>query len=180
MQSSIQRTQRLKTLGETYAVLRLKRYQSELIDLCKKEPDTRKIHWFYEERGNVGKTFISKYLVSNYNAIRFENAKSADIKFAYNGEPIVIFDFTRSQQDHINYEIIESIKNGIYFNSKYESGMRIFNSPHVIVFSNEGPDETKMSQDRWDIHYITQHDTEYIDILEEACKELDELVQFFQ
>ncbi len=58
--------------------------------------------------------------------------------------------------DHVNYEVIESVKNGIVYNTKYESEMRVYKIPHVIVFSNERPDETKLSHDRWDIIELLQ------------------------
>ena len=34
------------------------------------------------------------------NAFWVENYKSADLKYAYDGQPIVIFDLTRSMQEH--------------------------------------------------------------------------------
>ena len=125
-----------------------------LLSYIENTPDTCKIRWYVDEKGGQGKTFLSKYLVSKGNCVRFENGKSADIKFGYNGQSICIFDLSRSQQDHINYEVIESIKNGIMYNTKYVSEMRVNEIPHVIVFSNARPDETKLSEDRWDIHVI--------------------------
>ena len=77
--------------------------------------------------------------------------KRTDIKYAYTGQKVVIFDLTRSQEDHFNYEVMESLKNGIFFSSKYESKMKIYPSPHVIVFSNWAPQLNKMSPDRWDL-----------------------------
>ncbi|KAK7505378.1 hypothetical protein BaRGS_00003540 [Batillaria attramentaria] len=94
---------------------------------------------------------LSKFLVVK-GAIRFEN-KSADVKHAYTGQRVVIFDLARSQEDHINYEIIESIKNGVMFSSKYESQMKIFPPPHVVIFANFPPNLRKLSQDRWDIKF---------------------------
>ena len=44
---------------------------------------------------------------------------------------------------------MEAIKNGCFFSGKYESGMVRFNSPHILVFANEPPERTKLSQDRW-------------------------------
>ena len=49
--------------------------------------------------------------------------------------------------ENINYEIIESVKNGIIYNTKYQCEMRIYKIPHVLVFSNERPDESKLSQE---------------------------------
>jgi len=56
-----------------------------------------------------------------------------------------------------NYSILEPLKDGMLFNSKYESGELIFNSPHVIIFSNEKPDfnnkyVNKMDKNRWRIY----------------------------
>ena len=74
--------------------------------------------------------------------IRFTNTKSADVKYAYNGQRIVFFDYSRSKESHINYEVIEDLKNGIYLNSKYESSMEMFLASHIVCFSNFEPDET--------------------------------------
>ena len=57
-------------------------------------------------------------LILKHGAVRFENAKTFDIKYAYKGETVVIFDLNRSQQGVLNYEVIESIKNGIMFSGK--------------------------------------------------------------
>ena len=70
------------------------------------------------------------------------DARSADIKYAYNGQKVVLFDITRSQPERFNYEVLESIKNGMIFSGKYESAVRIFaDVPHVVVFSNWGPED---------------------------------------
>lgn len=136
-------------LKSEFQQVRLKVYQHNIVQIVDGEPDPRKIYWYWESQGNVGKTWLSKYLVVTREAVRFENAKSADIKYSYKGEKIVIFDYTRSQMDHLNYEVLESIKNGIYFNSKYESDMRVFATPHVVCFANSPPDQSRMSGDRW-------------------------------
>nr|KAG5709282.1 hypothetical protein BaRGS_018034 [Batillaria attramentaria] len=109
------------------------------------------------------------------SAARYENGKSTDTKHAYSGERIVIFNLTRSQEDHINYEIIESIKNVIIFSPKYESGMKIFEPPHVVVFANFSPNLSKLSQDRWDIRFnsdesLTETAIETVVSLEEVGK----------
>ena len=58
----------------------------------------------------------------------------------------------------MNYEVIESVKNGVVFSTKYESQMKVFKTPHVIIMANFAPDESKMSSDRWDIRYLTEDD----------------------
>ncbi len=81
--------------------------------------------------------------------VKFENGKSADIKYGYNGERVVIFDYSRSQEDSINYQVLEDLKNGIFFSPKYQSAMKVFEIPHVIVFANFEPKREKLSADRW-------------------------------
>ena len=41
------------------------------------------------------------------------------------------------------------------FSCKYESTMKMHDTPHVVVFSNWAPDKTRLSQDRWDITDMT-------------------------
>lgn len=130
---------------------RLKNWQYSLFKTFTQEPCPRTVHWLYDTVGNTGKSWFSRWLVLLMKAVRFENGKNADIKYAYNGEKIVVFDYARTIQDRVNYEAIESIKNGIYFNSKYMSGMRVYGHPHLICFANFLPDMSKLSEDRWDI-----------------------------
>lgn len=105
-----------------------------------------------------GKTFITKYLLTEGDCLRLENGKSADIKYAVTGQKVVVFDLSRSQESHVNYEVIESVKNGVVFSTKYESQMKVYKTPHVIIMANFAPDESKMSADRWDIRYIQESD----------------------
>lgn len=111
----------------------------------------REISWIYDEKGNNGKTWLSKYLVAHKNAAYYSNCKTADIALAYNYEPIVVFDFSRSLEDHVNYNIIECMKNGMLFSNKYNSKLKIFDTPKIIVMANFYPDISKLSNDRWNI-----------------------------
>ena len=102
----------------------------------------------------MGKTWFTKYMVFHYpkQVIKFTNAKSNDTKYAWGGQKIVFFDYSRSQEGHINYEVLEDLKDGIYLNAKYESQMEWWKSPHIVCFSNFAPDKSKLSWDRWDVH----------------------------
>ena len=99
----------------------LRPFQKEIIDLCDSEPDDRTVHWYWEKKGNVGKTSLAKSIaINNRNQMLYLTGKSADMKFAIqkflenedNDLKIVLMDFTRSIEDYISYEGIESIKNG--------------------------------------------------------------------
>ena len=110
----------------------------------------------HEQTGGVGKTWLAKYLAAVHNALLLENGKSADLKHAFEGHRVVVFDYARDMQSTINYAVIESIKNGYFFSPKYNSCTKKYDSPHVIVFSNDLPDQSKMSADRWDIRDVSQ------------------------
>lgn len=99
--------------------------------------NNREIMFVIDPVGGVGKTFLSKYLTLIHGAARFDNGKSADIKYLYQGEKVVIFDLCKSQRDHINYEVIEQIKNGILCSYKYQSERKVYNIPKIVVFMNE-------------------------------------------
>ena len=63
-----------------------------------------------------------------------------------------MFDIPRANRGHISYASLECIKNGMVCNTKYETGVKIFNSPHVFIFANFPPDdEGQLSEDRWHI-----------------------------
>lgn len=75
-------------LKADYVNINWRLWQLKLIEYLEKDPDARKVLWYVDEKGNSGKTFITKYLLTEGNTLRYENGKSADIKFALNGERI--------------------------------------------------------------------------------------------
>lgn len=138
-------------------------YQKFILDIVSKEPDERAVYWFYEENGGVGKSSFCKYLVGNLDAIYIDEGKKTDIiNVIYNTYiankdiEIIVIDIPRSNGNNVSYKAIETIKNGMICNTKYETGNAIFNSPHIIIFSNEMPDKSKLSEDRWHIYNITE------------------------
>lgn len=136
-------------------------WQKEIIELISQEPDDRKILWYWEPNGKMGKTQFAKYLCVHKGAIVL-SGRAADMKFAVKamcdkGKPpkIIIFDIERSRESFVSYAGIEEVKNGLFFSPKYEGGMVIYNPPHLFVFANFPPDEAQLSADRWDIKDIT-------------------------
>lgn len=143
----------LKLINPTY------NYQIEILDIISKEPDERKVYWYWESNGNVGKSSFTKYLVVKHNAMFIDEGKKADIMKAcfdydFNRYNVVVIDIPRDNGNKVSYKSIESIKNGCIFSSKYESGFKAFNSPHLIVFSNFPPEMDKLSMDRWVVNEI--------------------------
>lgn len=144
----------------TYEILNV--YQKSVADFFQKPCDprfSRDIHWFWEPKGNMGKTILSTFFCDQRDALII-GGKKADCfygvqKYIANrggGPTIVIIDVPRETLDYVSYAAIEKVKDGLFFSGKYDSDMVRFNRPHVIVFANERPRVAAMSLDRWKIH----------------------------
>lgn len=131
-------------------------WQKDILDIVKQEPDDRKIYWFWETKGCVGKTSFSKFLSHHYGAIPVDGKKGDILYCAATFESdIYIFDFERDvNQTSVSYASIEKIKNGYFMCAKYESKPVIRNPPHVIIMANFKPDTSKLSSDRWVINKL--------------------------
>lgn len=144
----LEQERKKKEYIDSHLTAKLNKWQEEWMTYIHNQND-RQITWVNDSQGGKGKTFFSKYLIAKEKAIRFTNGRTADITAAYNYEPIVIFDFARSCEERINYQIIEDLKNGMLFNSKYKSHTKYFAPPKVIIMANFAPQKDKLSQDRW-------------------------------
>ncbi len=82
----------------------------------------------------------------------------------------MVIDIPRANEGNVSYQAIEDLKNGALFSTKYESGMCVFNSPHVVVFANMAPDLNKLSADRWNIIHL--HDTVIPIGIDSECEDL--------
>lgn len=127
-----------------------------LFEEIKLQPDFRKVWWYWSDGGCMYKSAVTKVLVVNHNAIPAVSGKYNDIiNLIFNADmtksKIIVFDLPRNHGNSVSYSAIESIKNGLVVNMKYETGYKVFNPPHVIVFANSPPDESKLSSDRWNI-----------------------------
>lgn len=142
-----------KKLAISMTDVKLRKWQQEVLDKLLKQND-RHVLWVYDPKGNNGKTFLAKYILSNYNAFYVNNAKSSDVAYAYANQEYVLFDFTRDYENYINYGNMESFKNGLIFSSKYQSCQRTFDYCKVVVFANFQPNLDKLSADRWDLYEL--------------------------
>jgi len=132
-------------------------WQLETEKILLSEPDDRTIYWIWESTGNMGKSCFSKYMAVQHHATVLNNGSFSDLAFAIPNNPnIIIFDLPRTIEGRVNYSAIEACKNGMIFSGKYESRMKIFNPPHVVVFANFSPDLSAMSRDRWQIIDLSQ------------------------
>lgn len=131
-------------------------WQEDLHRKLQEPPDDRKIHWYWESVGNVGKTWFCKYLMAKYNAIVLDCSKKQDLAYLLKDHdgPIVLFNITRTMEaDKMGYiyAMCESIKDDIVISTKYECRHIHMGPQHVVVFANEPPDMTKWSEDRYHV-----------------------------
>jgi hypothetical protein len=129
-------------------------WQNVLLDILNKPADSRAIFWYWENVGCVGKTMFAKYLGFHHNALICQKGKYSDImNMAFNHPKleIMIIDVPRSSGNSVSYNAIETIKSGIIVNTKYETGQKFIKIPHIIIFANFPPDESQLSEDRWNI-----------------------------
>lgn len=157
----------------------LHNFQKKILKQLEEKPDDRSIFWYWEKHGNIGKTSLCKHLVMKYSDILLLSGKSSDMKYGVakyvhdnDGPKAILIDLTRSRECYVSYEGIEEVKNGIFYNTKYESGMVTYDSPHVIIFANFEPDVTKLSLDRWKIYNIRDLDPKLFDSSDNSSVEL--------
>lgn len=139
-------------------------WQKKVENLIMTEPDDRTITWIFEGNGNVGKTQLVKYLVVKHKTLFCNGGKHTDImNLVFNQDmdntTAIVFDIPRANKGNISYASLEAIKNGMVCNTKYETGVKIFNPPHVIVFANFPPEsEGQLSMDRWNMFELIEGD----------------------
>ena len=135
--------------------LQLRPWQQECLDIVQAQDD-RTVTWIRDSDGNNGKTVLCKEMALHYKAAVFGNAGKKDLSYAYNDQEIIAFNLTRTTTDRINYESIEAFKDGLMFSGKYESETKVFNSPNMLVMSNELPNYKAMSADRWQVYDLRE------------------------
>lgn len=139
-------------------------WQRELVDIvAAHDPalpaDQRTVYWYWEDGGNTGKSFVSRWLQMNTRCvvgtgkadnIFYSVAKMVEANPA--GWPeLVVLDIPRTYTGFVNYGALESLKNGVVNSGKYEGANCIFPPPCVVVFSNSPPQFDAMSDDRWSV-----------------------------
>ncbi|AXH76395.1 MAG: putative viral replication protein [Cressdnaviricota sp.] len=148
------RYESIKTqLLQQFKDVKWNKVQTKILEIISERPDNREVNWIYDEDGNTGKSYLSKYLQLTEDIYYITGGKQNDILYGYEGQEIVIIDLARTYADNLEhiYTIIENLKNGMYLSTKYETIQKIFKVPHIIVMANFRPDKTKLSRDRWNI-----------------------------
>lgn len=132
-----------------------KRWQAELIDEIAVEPDGRKIVFYVDPVGNVGKTWVKNYLLTLLpeRVQILGTGKRDDMTYCVDPtKSVFLVDVPRGGMDYLQYTVLEQLKDRLVHSMKYQSRLKTLTAvPHVVVFCNDMPDMNKMSADRFDI-----------------------------
>lgn len=141
-------------------------FQKQVLDLLTDGPDERRtIHWFFDEEGNKGKSYVGLWLHWTQGALLLEgsgvNMKHALARVrevARCDPPMVIVDFARLDlgvSSRSTVRSLESTKGGAFFSEKYESTMVAMKRPvRLVCFANRPPNPDWFSRDRWKVWEI--------------------------
>ncbi len=150
---------------QEYANVNWKAWQKSVIALSITSRTSRTIHWYWEPIGNVGKSWLVRYLFLTNRAC-LALGKRCDILHSIVGymerekgkEPeIILIDVPRKLIRFVSYHTIESIKDRLFQSGKYESkDVLLEKHPHVFCFANYPPEMEALSLDRWHIVEIEQ------------------------
>lgn len=144
-----------ETMREEFKDVILRDWQKRALE--KLETQTRRrILWVWSREGNVGKSFLGRYIVATRKAFMCNTGKHGDIIYAFSKKTpeYVVMDLSREQAERAPYSVMEGLKNGFLFCAKYESSECFFKPSKLIVFANFQPEREKLSADRWDVMSI--------------------------
>ena len=143
---------------------KLRPWQQSLLEYIK--PTDREVIWVRGINGNEGKTWFQQFLKERYGWSKAVTgmdikAKNSSLCHALRKRSLVTSDIflfnvgkAKTEAD-VNYEVLEKIKDGHIFASKYDSTELQFKTPNiVIVFSNDRPNIKQLALDRWKIFII--------------------------
>lgn len=127
-------------------------WQQQLFERLQQPADDRTIEFYVDDAGGHGKSWFCGYAYSRIRDVqllgpgrRDDLAHMIDVR-----TKVFLINIPRGQMEFIQYGLLEMLKDRMVTSPKYESTMKILHStPHVIVFCNEQPDMTKMSNDRY-------------------------------
>lgn len=139
-------------------------WQRSLNTMFAQPPGNRKMIWVYDPVGNNGKTKYIKWLCYKKDALPLGYGHSNDVLnlvSKFQNKNIYAFNLTRSKPANLSeldlYSSMESIKDGMFINMKYETQAVLMNPPHVLVCANTLPKYNQISVDRWEVYEIIEH-----------------------
>lgn len=148
------------SLGIRVPSYQLYQWQADLHRKLILAPHPRKITFVVDPVGNKGKTWYALYYCQLHdNAQVLVMGPQRDMAHVLNVTSRVVFvDCTRSKVELLNYDFLETVKNGYVFSPKYDSHIKRMLTPHLVVMMNQMPDMARLSPDRYDIVELRNDD----------------------
>lgn len=135
-------------------------WQKDIVQLVGVQ-DFRKIIVIIDQVGNTGKSILAEYM--EYNDLAFEIPPFTVMEdlmqccMCIPPQKAYLIDMPRGmKKDKLAsfYAGIESLKNGVMYDKRYAFKKRRITRPVIIVFTNQKPDTSLLSIDRWDFRQI--------------------------
>lgn len=157
----------------------LKPWMLKIMDMIK-TPDMRHINMIVNHSGNKGKSLFVEYM--EYEGLAYEAPpinSFDDLMQALHGAPpqaCYMVDMPkgmRKEKMHQFFSGIEYLKNGITYDKRYAFKKRRFGRPHIFIFSNDVPERSYVSVDRWALWTIKNDCLEVYKFDDEDDEEVD-------
>ena len=133
-------------------------WQQQVLKWCAEEDD-RSIKVIVDENGDSGKSIMAEFLEYHrkaYEVEPFDNMEDImGCVIQHSGWKAYLIDIPRAlRKDKVYgfYSGLETLKNGKAFDKRYSFQRVRFDRPQVIVFTNEMPDVSMMTKNRWQIY----------------------------
>lgn len=134
---------------------KLRPEQRMALDCLESTSDREILVWVTSE-GNVGKSWLCGALYERGLALivppTIDTVKGMMqwVASGYKGEPYIVIDIPRSWKWNKElYTAIESIKDGLVYDTRYSAKMRNIRGVKIMCLTNESPKLDKLSIDRW-------------------------------
>lgn len=132
----------------------LRLWQHALNERVSGDADDRRIVFVVNPEGNCGKSWLTRYWMTHREGTQFLSVgKRDDLAYSVDvNNDLFVFDIPRGNMVLLQYGFLEMLKNRVVYSPKYTSVTKVLRStPHVVVFSNEPPDMSKLTGDRYKV-----------------------------
>lgn len=143
-----------------FQTMELYNWQNEVLDHIKKQGD-RRVTCLVDEFGNSGKTTMAKCITARhigaYCPAMDESKDYMAWALAHQTAGIFVLDIPKSDSRKKNKDLwsaVEQMKNGYLWDKRNHWQEAWIEPPGILVITNEEPDRTALSGDRWDIGFM--------------------------
>lgn len=127
-------------------------------ELCADPIDDRCIVFYVDLVGNTGKSWFIDYFLTKYpdETQLMTVGRANDLSYDLDStKHTILVDVTRGGMQYLSYRLLEQIKGRRVFSTKYGSAWKYYaKNTHVVVFCNEDPNMTALSEDRYILRYV--------------------------